>query len=457
MKLAPLAALLLLVVVATACAPRSGDLPARTETFVVDLPAMRSFSTVPARPSLRDNRQLARDFLDLTFELENGTKVPRLTRFDGEIAVSLRGTTTPVLRRDLDRLLRRLRQEAKVPVRMARNGEPPSLIVEVISRRDLQRAVPTAACFVVPRVAGWQAFLKSRRSAATDWTTLQRREVVSVFLPGDVSPQEARDCLHEEIAQALGPLNDLYRLPDSVFNDDNFHTVLTGFDMLMLRVTYDDALRNGMSRQAAAERLPAILARLNPAGEQRSTARTIRSTRAWRDAIAAALRTRGRDATRLAAAQRAVRLAEAAGWDDTRTGFSYYALGRLQLDTAPEKALDSFLNAARIYQAAPDTRIQEAHVGARLAGFALGAGQPETALALVADNRGAAVASENAALLATLLMLKSDALAQQGNLAGAERQRTEALGWARYGFGTATVLQARSSELATLAPAAPEG
>ncbi len=45
-----------------------------------------------------------------------------------------------------------------------------------------------------------------------------------------------RDCLHEELAQALGPLNDLYRLSNSVFNDDNFHSVLTGFDMEMLRL-----------------------------------------------------------------------------------------------------------------------------------------------------------------------------------------------------------------------------
>ena len=50
---------------------------------------------------------------------------------------------------------------------------------------------------------------------------------MAVFLPGDVSPQEIRDCLHEELAQALGPVNDLYRLTDSVFNDDNFNTVLT--------------------------------------------------------------------------------------------------------------------------------------------------------------------------------------------------------------------------------------
>ena len=54
-----------------------------------------------------------------------------------------------------------------------------------------------------------------------------------------------RDCLHEELAQAMGPLNDLYELSDSVFNDDNFHTVLTGFDMLVLRLHYAPELANG--------------------------------------------------------------------------------------------------------------------------------------------------------------------------------------------------------------------
>ena len=78
-----------------------------------------------------------------------------------------------------------------------------------------------------------------------------------------------RDCLHEELAQALGPLNDLYRLSDSVFNDDNMHTVLTGFDMLILRVFYSPALRSGMTRAEVAARLPAILAQLNPAGQSR--------------------------------------------------------------------------------------------------------------------------------------------------------------------------------------------
>ena len=72
-----------------------------------------------------------------------------------------------------------------------------------------------------------------------------------------------RACLNEEIGQALGPVNDLYRLPDSVFNDDNIHLQLTGFDLLMLRILYSPELRVGMSRDAASAALPALLARLN--------------------------------------------------------------------------------------------------------------------------------------------------------------------------------------------------
>ena len=89
--------------------------------------------------------------------------------------------------------------------------------------------------------------------------------MVSLFIPSDASPQEIRDCLHGE--RGAGPLNDLYRLPNSVFNDDNIHTILTDFDMMVLRATYAPELRSGMTRAEVAARLPAILRRINPAGE----------------------------------------------------------------------------------------------------------------------------------------------------------------------------------------------
>ena len=61
------------------------------------------------------------------------------------------------------------------------------------------------------------------------------------------------------LSSATGPLNDLYHLPDSVFNDDNFHTVLTSFDMLILRAYYAPELQSGMNEAEAARRLPAAL------------------------------------------------------------------------------------------------------------------------------------------------------------------------------------------------------
>ncbi|MDV7142832.1 DUF2927 domain-containing protein [Tropicimonas sp. TH_r6] len=436
-----------------ACAPGpSADISDRKASYGEPLPAMRSFTTASSTPSVRSNRQLAGDFLELTFELESGREIPRLTRFDGEITLELRGAAPQTVRRDLDRLIARLKREAGLPVRLAQPGETASIVVEVLPRKDLQRAVPQAACFVVPRVRGWDEFRKARRSDKVDWTTLQSREVASVFLPGDVSPQEARDCLHEEIAQALGPLNDLYRLPDSVFNDDNFHTVLTGFDMLMLRVTYDRALANGMGREQVAAALPGILARLNPRGERSGPPPSPPTPHIWVEAIENALGPRGTPGYRRAQARRAVDLARSAGWNDTRMAFSLYAYGRLTLNTAPDQALAAFVDASNIYTSLPDTQIQAAHVAMQLGAFSLSAGEANGTLRLVESNLPAVRQAENAALLSTLLMMRAEALELLGRSAEARTQRNEALGWARYGFGSDTLVRDRASEIAALAP-----
>ena len=89
-------------------------------------------------------------------------------------------------------------------------------------------------------------------------------------MPNDASPQEVRDCLHDELAQAIGPLNDLYRLPDSVFNDDNVHTVLTGFDMMMLKAYYSPELRSGINRGQVVQVLPRVFNRINQDGNGRA-------------------------------------------------------------------------------------------------------------------------------------------------------------------------------------------
>ncbi|HRV63973.1 MAG TPA: DUF2927 domain-containing protein, partial [Albidovulum sp.] len=188
---------------------------------------MRVFAQTPPQRPLRPNGEMARNFLDLSFRLETGEDLPVLTRFEGPVSVAMTGAVPPTAGADLGRLLTRLRSEADIDI--FRTDGPAAITVEFLPRRVMQAQVPQAACFVEPGVSSWQEYRTLARSPETDWARLTRRDRVAVFIPNDTAPQEIRDCLHEEIAQALGPLNDLYELPDSVFNDDNFHTVLTGF------------------------------------------------------------------------------------------------------------------------------------------------------------------------------------------------------------------------------------
>ena len=422
----------------------------------VDLPPVHRFAGTPALEiPVQANDQLARDFMALTFQLETGAHLDVFTRFEGPVtvAVEARGPVLPTLDPDLDDLLDRLRDEAGIEIARAAPGETPSITVSALPRATLARHVPGAACFVVPRVSGWADFLARRRTASTDWTTLRTRRQASVFLPSDVSPQEIRDCLHEELAQALGPLNDLYRLPHSVFNDDNMQVVLTAYDMTILRATYDPRLASGMSRDAVAEVLPAILADIHPEGRAVAAGSEAATDAAWDAALRGALDPAGSDRTRLDSARRAVALADAAGWRDGRLAMSHLARGRAALLTHGDEAVASFLAAERAYDRAAGYGLQTAQVAVQMVAFAISAGQADLALAQLDRAIPVAYGGQNAALLATLLLMRAEAVALQGDPAEACGIRREGLAWGRYAWGDAALMR-QAAEVASLRPAA---
>ena len=451
MRLLAAAALLAL----TSCAPvveAPSGVASRRAAPASTLPPMKTFGATRATAPHRSNASIGADILELVFQLENGRVLPRMTRFEGPITVRVLGPAPASLSPDLARLLARLRSEAGIEISRVPASQTAGITVQVVTRADLQRTVPQAACFVVPRVTSWADYRNNRRSDRLDWATLERRETMAIFLPGDVSPQEIRDCLHEELAQALGPVNDMFHLSDSVFNDDNFHTVLTGFDMLVLRTIYAPELRSGMTRDEVAARLPAILDRLHPAGRRGSGALAGATPRRWITAIESALGPRGSSARRRAAARDAVAIAREMGWHDTRLAFSLYALGRLSIGAEPELAMTSFLQSGSLYRESGDTALQAAHVSMQLAAFALSAGQPDLAIDIVNRNLAVVSAAENAALLSTLLMVKAEALDFVGRSSEAHAVREDALGWARYGFGSDAEVRARMDEIADLVP-----
>ena len=437
-----------------ACGAPVTEMPARLPPSPASLPPMKTFPAPPPDRPTRSNVEIAQDFLDLSFQMESGRPLPYMTRFEEPVSLRVTGPVPPSLNPDLATLLTRLRREAGIDIARVPADRAANVTIEMVPHDQIRRLVPQAACFVAPRVSSWEEYRGSRRSGRVDWRTLATREQVAIFIPLDVSPQEIRDCLNEELAQALGPLNDLYRLPDSVFNDDNFHTVLTGFDMLVLRLYYAPELRSGMTRAQVAALLPGLLARMNPRGQRVAGGPVEPSSRDWIDAIETALGPDTRTERRLAAAERAVRIARAHDWNDSRLAFSYFALGRLSLGSNGDAALRAFLQAGQIYASRPETQLQAAHVAMHLAAFALASGPEgaETARKLVDRHLGEAMRSQNAALLATMLLIKAEALDLEGRAAEARTIRSEALGWARYGFGSDSEVRARMAEIASLPP-----
>nr|WP_127112291.1 DUF2927 domain-containing protein [Shimia sediminis] len=427
------------------------EAPSRADVTAGDLPPMKIFAAPNPVAPTRSNRDIARDFLDLAFEMESGRELSILTRFEGPITVRVIGKTPASLKPDLTRLLYRLRTEAGIDITMT-NASSANITIEAVSKADIRRNLAHAACFVAPNVSSLSEYRAARRTSKTNWGLLESREQLAIFLPNDTSPQEVRDCLHEELAQALGPLNDLYRLSDSVFNDDNVHAVLTGFDMTVLRAYYDPALHNGMSRDQVAARLPAILARINPGGERRAPRYAKETTRAWIDSIQRALGPGSGAAERRNAANRALNLAQSEGWNDHRLGFSYFALGRLMQGYSIERAHSYFTYADRVYRQTPDTAPHRAFVATHLAAHAISAGDGSKALSLITPHIDVAAAHENAVLLSTLMLLRAEALDLLGRNEEAAQVRLDSLGWARYGFGPDWAVRAKLREIAALSP-----
>lgn len=433
------------------------EVAGRRAAPVETLPNMKTFSTkglsAPRGQRVkRSNADIARDFLDLTFQMESGRRIDRMSRFEGPIRIALVNGRSPGAVNDLDALIRRLRSEAGIDIARTARAADANIIVEMVPARQMRRLVPQAACFVVPRVSGWNEFKRFRRSSRIDWTNLDVRRRAAVFIPLGVAPQEVRDCLHEEIAQALGPLNDLYRLPDSVFNDDNFHSVLTPFDMLILRAYYAPELRSGMTRAEVARVLPSLLDRINPAGRGLPAHGVTAANRAWIDAIERAMSRGTSRNARIEAARKAVALARGAGWQDNRLAFSLFAYGRVALATEPDAAIAAFAEANKIFRGRYGAGIQAAHVDLQLAGLALSSGQADTAIRLADRCVPAVMAEQNAALLATLLMIKAEALELKGRSTEARAVRLDSLGWARYGFGSEELVRQRLQEISALAP-----
>ena len=222
-------------------------------------------AALPAGHTAYDNASLARLFVVLTLELEGGARRPHLVRYEAPVTVGVEGPGSARYGAFLDGFLARLRSNSGIAI--ARGSGPANLHVRFVDGDRFNATLPTAFCVIAGGDVGWEDFAADPLGAnARQAAKAARLEQTTIFIPDDARPYLARNCLLEEVPQALGMTNDLFGLGSSSFNDDGAHLWPTKLDYLMLRVLYDPGMTTGLDRRETRDRALEILDRINPAG-----------------------------------------------------------------------------------------------------------------------------------------------------------------------------------------------
>ena len=222
-------------------------------------PAAEAFrADLPAGDTAWSNDSLAALFVTLVFEAEWGARRERLVRLEPPLTVALEGPGAEAHAPFLAEYLAYLRRHAGLDITRARGGA--ALTIRLVPGEAFRRLLPGAACTLVPGALDWARYAADpARLGGRALIAADRLAAVTIFVPGDAAPYRIRACLLEEIAQGLGPINDLYGLSDSIFNDDFAHLWPTRLDLMMLRLLHAPGMETGLSRAEAERHARAVL------------------------------------------------------------------------------------------------------------------------------------------------------------------------------------------------------
>jgi hypothetical protein len=146
-------------------------------------------TTLKSKPY--SNRDLAMDFLDLSFQLESGRFLKNFARFEGTISVRVTGEFAATLYSDLNRLLHLLREDAGLDI-FVTTSEDANIKIMSASSIQIQRTLTSATCFVAPIVTSLKRFRSKRGTQAKSWSRQKIRTKVGIFLPNDVDPKKSQ-------------------------------------------------------------------------------------------------------------------------------------------------------------------------------------------------------------------------------------------------------------------------
>lgn len=206
------------------------------------------------------------EYVDDGAVLRPQTTVSRLRRWEHPIRMEVEfGATIPPAQRSRDR-----NEIARYAARLSRIADLPITLTErdanfhvLILNEDDRAGYEERLRQLVPGIgqSSVRVFMNPDRSilclvlafSDNDESSTYSRAVA--LIRGENPDLLRQSCIHEELAQGLGLVNDSPTVRPSIFNDDEEFALLTRHDEMLLQILYDPRLRPGMR---AAEAMPIV-------------------------------------------------------------------------------------------------------------------------------------------------------------------------------------------------------
>jgi Protein of unknown function (DUF2927) len=208
------------------------------------------------------DRDLIQGFNATVFGAEAGAAdrreaTERVKKFVGPISYSVYDLATKKRADEVHGFIRALDTSVqRLDFKRQADGHTAQMVIFVVDRGNYADTIRDT----LPRSADTTFLEENDCSAVTSGDSDYRLDRAFVFIVADEGDQAFQHCLHEEIMQVLGPVNDSRSLSHSIFNDYSSVNDYSAFDWFILDMLYNPRIKPGMTAREVAPLLPPALA-----------------------------------------------------------------------------------------------------------------------------------------------------------------------------------------------------
>ncbi len=184
--------------------------------------------------------------------------VDRIRKYEKPVRVHVDSRAKPDRRKEVAEVVDDIRSKIRhLDIAMADSRKEANVTVTLVRDRDIEKTI--RQFYGREQAARIVKSLEPQCLSGFRKDELFRIEHSDVIVVVDAGEFIFRDCIYEELLQALGPINDDDDLPWTMFNDDVQMGFFGIYDQYLLNILYDPRIRAGMTKEQVKVLLPQIL------------------------------------------------------------------------------------------------------------------------------------------------------------------------------------------------------